>query len=243
VQDTFPTVALIVVCSITVSLAGPFGTYNHVDLPTRLFYWLVNICSGIVVARTVRSFAGRLLTPLGAVLREAAVLVTITAILSPVIYLWTLFWLHPDQSGTFGFWPLAAIILVICVMVSVMRYCLPKMGHVGSMPEVAEPERTRLSRRLPKNVDQTVLRLTADGHVVHVITAHQQFELRMRFADAVEEMDLVQGHCTHRSHWVAQAAIAGTETVNGRPVLILCNGDRVPVSRKYQPGLEAAGIL
>lgn len=234
---------MIVVCSITISLAGPFGTYSYLYLPTRLFYWLVNICVGIVLAQAVRRLSARALVPLPPLAHEAVVLLAITAIFSPIVYGWTLFWLKPEETGNFGFWPLAGIILVICVMVSLLRYCLPKMAAVSTETQAAEPERPRLTRRLPEDADHDVLRLSADGHVVHVISAQGQFELRMRFADAVEEMDLVEGYCTHRSHWVARAAIAATEMVNGRPVLILRNGDKVPVSRKYQPDLEAAGIL
>ena len=67
--------------------------------------------------------------------------------------------------------------------------------------------------------------------------------IRLRFGDAIEEMDPVDGFCTHRSHWVARQAVSGAERERGKIFLRLENGDRVPVSRTYMPDLEEAGLL
>ncbi|MEZ5714276.1 MAG: LytTR family DNA-binding domain-containing protein [Paracoccaceae bacterium] len=67
--------------------------------------------------------------------------------------------------------------------------------------------------------------------------------IRLRFSDAIAEMEPMQGYCTHRSHWVSHAAISGVEREPGKLFLRLVNGDRVPVSRKYRPELEKARIV
>jgi hypothetical protein len=41
---------------------------------------------------------------------------------------------------------------------------------------------------------------------------------------------------------VVKAAISDVITRNGRPVIVMNNGDEVPVSRKYQSNLENAGL-
>jgi DNA-binding LytR/AlgR family response regulator len=61
--------------------------------------------------------------------------------------------------------------------------------------------------------------------------------------DAIDEMEPVKGICTHRSHWVALGAIKRVEREGARLFVVLRNGDRVPVSRKYRPRLEQAGLI
>lgn len=234
---------IVVVIVLIAAMTGPFGTYFHGGFLTRLGYWSAAICGGIAVARTVRRLAARWLGDLPFVAREPVTLVVITAIFAPVLHVWTESLFRMGGVGKLAFWPMAAKILAICVMVSILRFCLSKLPKHMPAAEVPPPVEARLLRRLPDDADHAVLRLSADGHVVHVVTADQRFELRMRFSDAVKEMDLVEGYCTHRSHWVARAAIVETQVRNGRPSLVLTNGDMVPVSRKYQPELEAVGVL
>ena len=68
-------------------------------------------------------------------------------------------------------------------------------------------------------------------------------KLRLRLSDAIDEMEPVEGLCTHRSHWVTRAAIAGHVRESGKLFVTLENGDRVPVSRTYRPQLEAEGLV
>lgn len=112
-----------------------------------------------------------------------------------------------------------------------------------AMEEPEGPPRPRLYRRLPEGTDGEILRLTSEDHFVDVVTTDGTHRLRMRLADAIAELDTVEGLSTHRSHWVAREAIAGAEREGGRQFLVLVNGDRVPVSRTYKPVLEEAGLL
>ncbi|MGD9866167.1 MAG: LytTR family DNA-binding domain-containing protein [Pseudodonghicola sp.] len=120
----------------------------------------------------------------------------------------------------------------------------PVSGPAAEPTSEPEPDLPpRLARRLPEDFQGPILRLSSEDHFVDVITAAAVHRLRMRFADAIDEMDTVEGDLTHRSHWVARAAIDGVEREGGRIFIRLVNGDRVPVSRTYRPGLEQAGIL
>ena len=56
-------------------------------------------------------------------------------------------------------------------------------------------------------------------------------------------MEPISGHCTHRSHWVTDAAILEIQKNNGKTYLRLRNDDLVPVSRKYKPKLEEDGVI
>lgn len=225
---------------IVTAVAGPFGTYSEGVFAVRLIYWAGVVCVSICLGRGVRALAARWLGDAPLALREGLVLLGIAVVFTPLLYLWTDLLMDISVLGAFAFWHLGAKVLAVSVLVSILRLYLPGMLHE---PEIEEVACARLIRRLPENTSHEVLRLSADGHVVQVVTSVQQFDLRMRFSDAVEEMDSVEGCCTHRSHWVARAAVTGSEVRNGRPALILSNGDVVPVSRKYQPDVEAAGLL
>ncbi|MES0825971.1 LytTR family DNA-binding domain-containing protein [Ruegeria sp. SCP11] len=85
--------------------------------------------------------------------------------------------------------------------------------------------------------------MTVRDHSVEVVTSEGTITIRSRFTDAIAEMELVSGHCAHRSHWVADDAIVGVERKGGMTFLRLRNNDLVPVSRKYKPMLEQDGIV
>ena len=105
------------------------------------------------------------------------------------------------------------------------------------------PRLPRLLDRLPEDVAGEVFRLSGRDHHVEVVTATGTATVRMRFSDAIAEMEPVRGHCAHRSHWVSEAAIRDVERDGAKIFLRLVNDDQVPVSRKYKPHLEDAGIL
>ncbi|MFY0680590.1 MAG: LytTR family transcriptional regulator [Thalassovita sp.] len=121
------------------------------------------------------------------------------------------------------------------------------LGDEPAMPETDGPkaavEDCRLMRRLPAGTEGPILHLQAQDHMVKIEMVTETVLLRMRFSDAVREMDGVLGHNTHRSHWVAEMAIASADTQAAKPFLTLINGTTVPVSRTYQPTLERAGLL
>jgi DNA-binding LytR/AlgR family response regulator len=63
----------------------------------------------------------------------------------------------------------------------------------------------------------------------------------MRLADAVAELEGVEGAQTHRSWWVAKDAILDARRGEGRATLNLRGGIEAPVSRTYARSLREAG--
>ncbi|MDU9002459.1 LytTR family DNA-binding domain-containing protein [Sedimentitalea todarodis] len=135
----------------------------------------------------------------------------------------------------------AAITLSICAL----RRIIPGFEPVGYLGEKSpqQSQGPRLIRRLSPGFEGPILRLSVRDHYVDVISGTGSETIRMRFADAIDEMDTVKGHCTHRSHWVVEEAIVDAGRDGSKVFLTLTNGDQVPVSRKYKPDLEEAGIL
>jgi DNA-binding LytR/AlgR family response regulator len=83
-----------------------------------------------------------------------------------------------------------------------------------------------------------VQHLSVRDHYVVVQTDRGQSTLLMRFADALGELDGIEGMRVHRSHWVAKTAVAGLERSGGKVHVRLQDGRLVPVSRSYRDEVE-----
>jgi DNA-binding LytR/AlgR family response regulator len=65
----------------------------------------------------------------------------------------------------------------------------------------------------------------------------------MRLADAIVELAGIEGAQTHRSWWVAKAAIESAKRADGRLVLLLKDGIEAPVSRPNVKALRESGWI
>lgn len=105
------------------------------------------------------------------------------------------------------------------------------------------PSASRILERLPLKVRGAILALQAEDHYVRVHTDLGSHLLLMRFADAVAEVDGVEGLRVHRSWWVAKGAVRAARMEGRRAVLSLSNGIPVPVTRDAVPEIRRAGWL
>lgn len=76
-------------------------------------------------------------------------------------------------------------------------------------------------------------------HYVEVTTAKGTDLILMRRADAIGELDALDGVQIHRSHWVVKSAMRGTTRQDGRLMLELIDGRILPVSRTYVATVRA----
>lgn len=232
--------ALALVATLVCTLTGPFNTFGAGSIGERFCYWSVVI----LISWGCAEFAMRLGRRSGVrnlILREVLTIAAFMTVFLPLLLFWTRHWFPQQVSEAQSLTPYVLGVLAVCLAMSVLR------RFVGNMPQGDLPGENgvtpRLLRRLPDYDTGQILRLVGDGHHVHVVTDRSSFDLRMRFSDAVQEMEGVPGFRAHRSHWVAERAIRSADLRKGRPVLILSNRDEVPVSASYQADLEAAGIL
>ena len=65
----------------------------------------------------------------------------------------------------------------------------------------------------------------------------------IRLADAIRELQGLEGLQTHRSWWVARQGLADVVKGDGRLVLKLKSGAEAPVSRTYIKDVRAAGWI
>ena len=243
-------------CWIVAVLAGPFGTYEALNLGWRIFYWGGIVTGAIVVGFTVRSLV---LTLLGSENTYSFALVAagiMTLVFAPlVIGLRSFVAMYSDGLGVEPVSIILNTFVIAAAIFILRRFLLPEVAHSeepahrgngvadGPANLHAVPQ-ARLMRRLPDDVRGEILCLSANNHHVFVTTSMGGACLRLRLSDAIDEMDPIEGFCVHRSHWVAMDAIDHVQRINAqKAVVYLNNGDEIPVSRKYRINLEQAGFL
>jgi hypothetical protein len=240
------TLIIWVVVSVWAAAAGPFGTYDTQNFWLRLAFWTAVIVCSSLLGHLCHRAAKKLLPRQGPIPIDLLTVALMTATFTPILKGLTdyLYLSNPNAGGP-TLIELSQYVAIITLGICVFRRVLPGFETVGYFDrEQSENKSTpRLARRLPEDFDPTIVRLSVRDHFVEVVNMTETCTLRMRFIDAIGEMDPVIGFCTHRSHWVAKSAVACVERCQGRIQLRLINGDLVPVSRKYKPDVEAAGIF
>jgi DNA-binding LytR/AlgR family response regulator len=99
----------------------------------------------------------------------------------------------------------------------------------------------RLYDRLPLKLRGAELwAVEAEDHYLRLHTSKGSDLILLRLADAMAELDGIEGAQTHRSWWVARSAVEGGRRTDGRATLLLKGGIEAPVSRTYARALRAA---
>ncbi|MEX2518841.1 MAG: LytTR family DNA-binding domain-containing protein [Paracoccaceae bacterium] len=84
-----------------------------------------------------------------------------------------------------------------------------------------------------------LLAAEAQEHYVKLKATGQGGMALYRFGDAVRDLGRYQGMQVHRSHWVADAAVAAVIGKRGAMKLEISAGEIIPVSRRYELEVEA----
>ena len=114
--------------------------------------------------------------------------------------------------------------------------------HTHAAPAGA-PAPKFLARLPDKLKGAEVWAVEAQDHYLRLHTSAGQDLILMRLSDAIAELEGIEGAQTHRSWWVAKAAVVETERAEGRAILTLRDGSKIPVSRSYAKVLREAGWL
>lgn len=224
--------------TLLVGAAGPFGTYESMSFIHRLAYWFIVIVSSIVASKFVRRAAYAM--QVSRLFQDVVIVALMAMVYSPALFLMSKAMAPQDDPMFPSYWRLTLFVVLVSSVVAVVRRYADAKRLQRAEDSVPMP---RLMRRLPGSFNGHIIRMNVNDHLVNVVTSAGEYSIRVRFGDAIEEMDPIDGFCTHRSHWVAKQAVSGWEKDKGKTYLRLVNGDRVPVSRTYRTELEEAGIL
>ncbi len=251
-------VSSFLVTVVLLTYLGPFGTWALPPFSERLLFWLMTVGANWIVGyiaffvipprlreRRAGVWVGFVLAAAG-----AAVPGTGTAWLAVAVYL------DYRPSSVSDLTTLYGQVFVLHLIIGSLVFHLidgalrPRDGkeelpspeeRAVFVPPVAE---AALLTRLPARSRAELLHLRMQDHYVEVHTTAGSEMLLLRFRDALNEVEGVDGLQVHRSHWVARNAVAGVERRSGsRIALRLVNGSRVPVSRSFAPRLRSQGWI
>ena len=235
--------AIWLIGSMSVSLSGPFGTFENLPYFVRLAYWGSVIGISIIIGASVRIFSRSKFPADEPIKQDILSIVTMTVTFSPIVYLLTILLLPPFQDVPPNIAEVVFYVAALSTAVFVLCRLIPGIEEVSYLTEPVTKPLPQLLRRLPDDFVGPIMRISVRDHFVEVVTSRQTFTIRMRFGDAINEMGEILGYCTHRSHWVVADAVEAVEQNGPKTTVRLINGDVVPVSRKYRENLKEVGLI
>ena len=224
--------------SVVAALSGPFGTYQRFDPLMRFVFWTLLIGIAVALVWLARILVSKLFADIR--YRDHA---AFSSVMAGLLFLpFSIVLPHIFYAGSEARFLVPELVL-ITVFGSLVGHWVAHALLSTAKAEEPQVEVPRIMSRLPADKRGDLIRMTVRDHYVDVYTTAGMHSLLMRFRDATQEADTVDGFCVHRSHWVTRAAITGVLRRNGRVFLSLTDGTEVPVSRKYRPNVEEAGLL
>lgn len=213
--------------------------------PERIGYWTVAV--GMGLAATLVSGRWRLGFH-NSKLSTVATRVALLLLPISTAALWTCIAMF---GGEWSVERLAALVPTIAAMLVVLQMPLVYLAPPVSAKPAHRPDLCRtevradtcsaataaspLDQLLPSDLlGADLYALEAQDHYVRVHTSRGRAMLRMRLTDAVAAAAPVAGLQTHRSWWIARSAVQRLARRGSGQIVILKNGETVPVSRSLQ---------
>ena len=231
-------VAIWLAASFVATLAGPFETLG-MALPARAIYWTfaigLAIAMSIVIIRRAYdklTLEPRFLRGVAGALVFAAIYATILTYVGKFVF---------ETSNRFPDLPqMFLYVAPVAVAVTGIVHLFVAEEPPAAASMSAQP---RIFKRMKPGLGRSLVRLSMQDHYVETVTEQGSQLILMRFADALDEVEGIEGWRIHRSHWVAGAAIRDVRRDGAKTLLVLSDGAELPVSRTYLPALRDAGVL
>lgn len=244
---------------LVLGLLGPFGTFDLLAPMPRVAYWILVVSMNWLLAdvavRSVSKWAGDkvpvrwLSVPcIGALI----VAFPATGIVALANGLSGIGW--PDNVPLLFF---QVLLLLVAIGVPVCAWEEARArGAVDSAAGAADTAQGQdasgspqpqggsslFAARFARPLEGQLICLEMQDHYLIVHSTGGSTMILCRMEDAARELNGT-GRRVHRSWWVAQDAVAGTEREGQRTFLRLTDDRRVPVGRSFKAELKDAGWL
>lgn len=219
--------------------AGAFGS-DKGPLGVRFAYWLVLMMLGWIWGAFVsRFFFRRVGAPRSLWLRIPVSAVAIAVPFSLVVALAgrIAFGAHDQPSDAPQ---LVGSVTVVTAVMILLNVLVDRHATVTSASDSPPKFLDRLPLKLRGG---EIWAVEAQDHYLRLHTSKGQDLILMRLADAITELEGIEGAQAHRSWWVARDAIVDAVRGDGRAILTLKDGSEVPVSRTYARVLRERGWI
>jgi hypothetical protein len=245
--------------AVVMAVIGPFGTYEHMGLLSRLAYFgIISLLSWLQIILLAAWFGGIEPIDRWPVAGRMALVGFLASVPSTFEIIAVQSWLGRPIALS-----LAPIIFpenaLLTVAISVVFGLLvedrlrakadAERARVAALPQpeafkpTPSPAPPDFFRRIPPALGRDLLALEMEDHYLRIHTALGSDLILLRLRDALAELGAARGRQVHRSWWVADGAVASAERNAGRAVLVLRNSLRVPVSKSFREQVKAAGWL
>jgi DNA-binding LytR/AlgR family response regulator len=251
-----------ILATLVLAVSGPFGTFQSFNLGQRFGYWAIMVLACYLTGQGAATYFMELLREqitqrwprvIVAGLLASLPVTIVVLVVNGVAYQ------HTDVEESLMIWLYATIITLAIVVLFVtlgelMRTSPAAAGEAVSLrladaraatqapaPTAAPPPAILERVSLPQRGN--LIALIVEDHYVDIVTDKGKTLVLMRLADAIREAAPVAGLQVHRSHWVALDAVVRTQRSEGKVMIELSNGMRLPVSRGYLPAAKEAGLV
>jgi hypothetical protein len=241
VDDWARTLLVVTLVGAVLALSGAFGT-AEVPPVVRFAYWLPLVVLGAFLGR----FSGRVVIPkpwwetrpitvVGLMILLIGLPMTLVASVADN-------WIRRGRLGLWHVWDVLPASLATTAVLTILAFLVQRRAAVEThdAPRGAPPPRF-LARLPAKLAGADLWAIEAEDHYLRLHTSRGDDLILMRLADALVELEGIEGARTHRSWWVARHALVSAERAEGRATLTLTGGLRAPVSRAYVKPLREAG--
>ncbi len=241
--------------AIVMAVLGPFGTYQHMTLGTRIVYFVALGSANWIQVILLAAWFGTIepidrwpvvarMTLVGLI---AAVPGTLEIHLIHGWLSWPIPWsLAPSLYPENAFLTVVISVVVGLVVENRLRAVADaERDRVASLPQSDVPASSPpdFFRRIPPALGRDLLALEMEDHYLRIHTALGSDLILLRLRDALAELGPARGQQVHRSWWVADGAFASVERSGQRSLLVLRNGLKVPVSKSFREQVKQAGWL
>jgi len=241
--------------AVVMAVTGPFGLYDTASLGVRLVYfltaggliWLQVLGFTLLLAQVEAfqrwSIAARMALAgvLAAIPGTVEIIVLLNLLLFPVPFR-VFLQIYPQTAFL-----TAAISVMIGLFIEqrLRSTADSERARVAALPAADTAANTNpdFFRRVPPALGRDLLALEMEDHYLRIHTALGSDLILLRLRDALAELGPSRGRQVHRSWWVADGAVASAERDARRPMLVLLNGLRVPVSKTFRDQVKQAGWL
>lgn len=175
--------------------------------------------------------------------RRAARVATVAVAMTLLTTLLSFLVVRRATHGRVGLDDLPGFLLISLVMSAVFTALAFALFREPKPTALERPSASvRFLERLPAKLRGADLwAVEAEDHYLRLHTSRGQDLILLRLADAVAELEGLEGAQVHRSWWVAREAVTDIRRGDGRAMLTLKDGSQVPVSRTYAARLRQLG--
>jgi DNA-binding LytR/AlgR family response regulator len=234
-------IAAALIVGVIMALSGGFGVGGP-TIVSRLAYWLLLVAMG----STMGVLIGVYLMPRAWFTRRPwGVWLAIVIVLWPPVILMVMTANTLVEHAPFNLAMVARVApssLATTAAMTALAFLVRRREPIETHAAPRNAAPAKFLARLPgKLAGADLWAVEAEDHYLRLHTSLGQDLILMRLGDAIAELEGIEGARTHRSWWVARAAVKRVEREDGRAQLMLIDGAKAPVSRAYVKTLRAAG--